>query len=379
MGRSRIFSRGDDIAFWTPRDLAGAWTTRRSAMTLAVTETSDATSIEACVSRLIPFHQQPTFACERGEFDLAIALRHAGARTVRVRWQRFGKPDAPTVVVQGGISADRNAGSTSGAGPGWWQAQIGADRALDPKRLQVLSIDWIGADGTLDAPIDTADQADAIAATLDRLQVARIAAFVGCSYGALVGLQFAARYSPRLQKLIAISGAHRPHPYASALRALQRKVVALGQLQCADELGLSIARQLAMLTYRTPEEFAQRFVADTVIDGAHARCAAEDYLEVCGARYAERWSPTAFLRLSESIDLHRVDPAQIAVPTTLVAVHGDRLVPPEDAYAFAELTAAPCRVRVLRSLYGHDAFLKDVEPIAAILREALSECCGGAT
>jgi homoserine O-acetyltransferase len=343
-------------------------------MSFATAETRDAAFAEACSPRTATYPPQPAHVDARGEFDLAIAMRHAGTRRLRVRWQRLGDPTAPVVVVQGGISADRHAGATQAdATPGWWQAQVGAGRALDPDNLQVLSIDWLGSDGTLDAPIDTADQADAIAAALDHMHIERIAAFVGCSYGALVGLQFAARHPTRLQKLVAISGAHRPHPYASALRALQRKVVALGQLQCADELGLSIARQLAMLTYRTPEEFEQRFVADTVIDGAHARCAAEDYLEVCGARYAERWSPTAFLRLSESIDLHRVDPVLITVPTTLVAVHGDRLVPPEDAYALAERTIASTRVHVLRSLYGHDAFLKDVVPVAAILREALAD------
>lgn len=347
-------------------------------MTLAVTERSDASSTEACISRPATYVPQATSLSARGEFELGIAMRHAGTRSVCVRWQRLGNPDAPTVIVQGGISADRNTGDTTDAGPGWWQAQVGVGRALDPRHLQVVSIDWIGADGALDAPIDTADQADAIAATLDRLDIPCIEAFIGCSYGALVGLQFAVRHPARLRKLIAISGVHRPHPYASALRALQRKVVALGQLQCADELGLSLARQLAMLTYRTPKEFEQRFTADTVLDGAHARCSAEDYLEVCGARYVDRWSPTAFLRLSESIDLHRVDPAHITVPTTMVAVHGDRLVPPEDAYALAEQVGGPVRVHVLRSLYGHDAFLKDVEPIAAILRETIAGACGGA-
>ena len=348
-------------------------------MTLAVTETTDIASIEACVARPAAFIRQSTSLDGRGEFDLHIPLRHAGRHSVRVRWQRAGNPDAPAVVVQGGISADRNACTSNDvATPGWWNAQIGAGRALDPNSRHIVSIDWLGADGLLDAPIDTADQADAIAATLDHLRIATIEAFIGCSYGALVGLQFAVRHSSRLRKLVAISGAHRPHPYASALRALQRKVVALGQLQCADELGLSIARQLAMLTYRAPEEFAARFDTDAVIDGAHARCASEDYLEACGTRYANRWSPTAFLRLSESIDLHRIDPLCITVPTTLVAIEGDRLVPPNDAYALAENITAPTRVHVLRSLYGHDAFLKDVEPIAAILRSALSAECGGA-
>jgi len=315
----------------------------------------------------------------RGELEVALALRHAGTRDVRVRWQRHGDPRLPAIVVQGGISADRRAAACAGdEGPGWWQPQVGAGRALDPRHVQLVSIDWLGSDGWLDAPIDTADQADAIAAVLDRLGIARLGAFVGCSYGALVGLQFAARHPERVGHVLAIAGAHRPHPYASALRALQRKVVALGQIQCADALGLSLARQLAMLTYRAPEEFALRFADDVVLDGAHARCAAEDYLEAQGTRYAERWSPTAFARLSESIDLHRVDPAAIRVPATLVAVHGDRLVPPEDAHELAARLGAPARVHVLRSLFGHDAFLKEAVVFDALLRDVRAVACGGA-
>jgi len=62
---------------------------------------------------------------------------------------------------------------------------------------------------------------------------------------------------------------------------------------------------------------------------------------------------------------------------TVVAVAEDRLVPIEDAYALVEglsRSAAPGRpqLRVLRSLYGHDAFLKEHAAVDAILREALA-------
>ena len=75
---------------------------------------------------------------------------------------------------------------------------------------------------------------------------------------------------------------HRAHPYASAWRALQRRAVALGALQC-DRPRPRAGAAMAMLTYRTPEEFAERF------DAAHrqrkAACVsrAEDYLDHCGA------------------------------------------------------------------------------------------------
>jgi homoserine O-acetyltransferase len=225
----------------------------------------------------------------------------------------------------------------------------------------------------MDVPIDPADQADAIVAVLDALGIRALAAFVGCSYGALVGLQFAAAHGGRLRRLVAISGSDRAHAYASAWRALQRRAVALGALQCDEAAGLALARELAMLSYRTPEEFAERFDSPAQVAHGRVRCPAEDYLDACGQRFAERFSPTAFLRLSESIDLHRVDASAIRVPTTVVAVAEDRLVPVEDAYRLVErLRGGDAHLRVLRSKYGHDAFLKEVDAIAGVLCEALA-------
>jgi homoserine O-acetyltransferase/O-succinyltransferase len=143
-------------------------------------------------------------------------------------------------------------------------------------------------------------------------------------------------------------------------------------LQCDEAAGLALARELAMLSYRTPEEFAERFASPAQVAQGRVRCPAEDYLDVCGQRFAERFSPTAFLRLSESIDLHDVGAETIRVPTTVVAVAEDRLVPVEDAYRLVERLRCRTRLRVLRSKYGHDAFLKEIDDIAQVLREALA-------
>ena len=118
------------------------------------------------------------------------------------------------------------------------------------------------------------------------------------------------------------------------------------------------------------EGFAARFDAPAVLDGERARVAAEGYLAHCGQRYAARWCSTAFLRLSESIDLHRIDPAAISVPTVVVAVEGDRLVPLADLVGLVEGLGPRGSLRVLRSPYGHDAFLKETDRIDAILATA---------
>lgn len=310
----------------------------------------------------------------RGRVACTLALRHAGPRDLQVDWELLGASDLPVVLVAGGISAHRHvAASTAFDDAGWWEAQAGVDRALDPRRVRVLAIDWLGSDGALDLPIDPADQAHAIACVLDALGIDVLDAFVGASYGAMVGLQFAALHPHRLQRLCAISGVHRAHPYASAWRALQRQVVALGALQCDEADGLSLARQLAILSYRTPEEFDARF-GDAEVAAGRVRVAAEDYLEHCGAKYVARTSPTAFVRLSESIDLQRVDPAEVRVPVDVVAVAEDRLVPLADAHALA--AALPdARLHILHSHYGHDAFLKEDAAIARVLADVLSSCC----
>jgi len=306
------------------------------------------------------------------EFRCTLPLRHAGAHTATLRWELRGDPDLPVVAVLGGISAHRHvASSDAHTNAGWWESQRDV---LDD--CCVLSFDWLGADGTLDVAIDTADQARALAAVLDHLGVDRLDAIVGCSYGAMVGLAFAAAYPDRVAHLVAIAGAHRPHPFASAWRALQRNVVALGQLQCAETQGLSLARQLALLSYRTPEEFGERFDAAATLDGGVARCGAEDWLAHHGAAYAQRTPAAAFLRLSESIDLHRVEPRDVRVPTTLVAFAEDRLVPVDDVRALAAGIAAPVRLQVLHSPYGHDGFLKEPAAIASVLERAFAvEAC----
>lgn len=310
------------------------------------------------------------YACE-------LDLRHAGRRTVQVRARLEGRPGAPLLIVAGGISANRQVcADATLPRSGWWASQAGIGKALDTRRFRLLAIDWLGSDGSLDVAIDPADQADAIAALLDRLGESRVAAFVGASYGAMVGLQFAARHGPRIERLVAISGTHRPHPYASAWRALQRQVVRLGRGEGGAATALALARQWAMLSYRTPEEFAQRFADAPELRDGELVCASESYLAHCGARYAARWSSTAFLRLSESIDLQRLEPESIRIPTAVVAVAEDRLVPVDDAFELCERLGAYGSLRLLRSRYGHDAFLKEQERVDALLRELLADVGG---
>jgi homoserine O-acetyltransferase len=305
----------------------------------------------------------------RGQFHTQIPLRYAESTKVCLTYQWVGPGHGyPFVFVAGGISAHKHlAGCKGFPEDGWCQELVGNAKALDPSKFNLLSFDFLGADGLLDVPLDTQDQAQAILRVLNHLGVGHLHAFVGYSYGALVGQQLAILAPERVEKLVCVSGSHRPHPFASAWRACQRAALALGQVQGCEDIGLSLARQMAMLSYRTPEEFAKRFDASPRLATGYVRVESEDYLAHAGARYVARTPAVAFLRLSESIDLHRVDPAQITTCTLVVAVDSDRLVPLEDATHFLEGLAGKGVLRVIRSHYGHDAFLKEHSRIDGLL------------
>jgi homoserine O-acetyltransferase len=301
----------------------------------------------------------------RGELPLELPLRHGGVASVNLRYEMVGRADAPALFVAGGISAGRHViACPEYPEVGWWQAQA---PSFDIKQFRLLSIDWVGADGLLDRPIDPADQAEAIARLLDALGIERFAGIVGASYGAMVGLHFAALYPARCGAVLAISAAGSAHPFASACRALQRRALSLGDAQ----EGVALARAMAMLTYRTPQEFADRFAAAPRVENGRVRVAAEDYLDAQGQRHVGRMSAIAYRRLSESIDLHCIDPAELRVPVTLAAVDSDALVPAADIHAFARATKG-ADFHCIASRFGHDAFLKEDAAIAAILSSFLT-------
>ena len=312
----------------------------------------------------------------------SLPLEHGGVlHDARIGWRLHGDAGRPLVVVLGGISADRHvAACDDQPHAGWWQPMIGRGRPVDLDGVCVLGVDWLGGFGASTGPragedfpvVGSRDQADAIALVLDALGVATADAVVGASYGAMVALALAARHPARVGRVVAISGAHGTHPFATALRSVQRRTVRLGLASGTARRSLELARALAMVTYRSAEEFAARFDGAPSWTADGPRFPVEDYLLHAGATFADRCPPESFLCLSTSIDLHRVDPAAITAPTTLVAVDGDLLVPPGQMRELHASLAGPAALHEIPSPYGHDAFLKEIDAIGGIVADALA-------
>lgn len=303
--------------------------------------------------------------------DRELSLHFGGSlASVDVAWRLVGPIGAPVVVALGGISAGRYVASTDDS-KGWWSSIVGKEMALDTQRFQVLGMDFLGGSGATTGPkpgegfpaISAFDQAELLSQLLNHLEIVRVHAIVGASYGGMVALAFAERFGERVADIVVISAADRAHPMSTAWRSVQRSIVryALDKQDGAE--GLRLARALAMATYRSPQEFNERFAgAPTLVEGRF-RFPVEQYLLARGDAYASSYLPEAFICLSESIDLHQVDASVITVPTTLIAVREDQLVPLADMRALRDRLAGPAELIEISSLYGHDAFLKEADAL----------------
>lgn len=304
---------------------------------------------------------------------------------VQISWRVTGNPDGPLVAALGGISAGRAVADVGTLEKGWWSEVIGSGKALDTDRYQVLGIDFLGGSGATTGPragqtnfpsISSYDQADVLRRVVEHLHAAPLAAIVGASYGGMVALAFAERFPELVEHAVAISAADRPHPMATAWRSVQRAIVRYATKHGDAPEGLRLARALAMATYRSPEEFSVRFGgAPARLDGRF-QFPVESYLLARGDAYAATYLPEAFVCLSESIDLHRVDPTRIRVPVTLVGVLEDQLIPIEDLRSLQPRLGGGATLAEISSLYGHDAFLKEGAALEPVFARALQGQAG---
>jgi homoserine O-acetyltransferase/O-succinyltransferase len=306
----------------------------------------------------------------------AFALQHGGVLAApSFAWRLTGPRAAPVVLAIGGISGHRGVAAEDA---GWWTPVVGRGRALDTSRFRVLGVDYLGGSGASTGPVagesfaavSAYDQARAIAALVAELGLSRLHAVVGASYGGQVALAIGARHPALAARLLVLSAADRIHPMASAWRAVEREMVRFGIRRGDAAGGLKLARALAMCTYRTPREFALRFAGEPVAVDGRLRAPVEDYLFARGDAYVARYRPESFVCLSESIDLFRVDAAEVRVPVTAVAVPEDQLVPYADMQAFVRRLPAG-RLVSLESIYGHDAFLKEADALRPIFADCL--------
>lgn len=280
----------------------------------------------------------------------------------------YGELWKPVIIVAGGISAGKTVADEPGK-KGWWRKIVKSGGAVDLDKYCVVTFDFLPNAEEIARTFSTIDQAAALRYALEIIQCNRVFSFIGASYGAMVALAFAQAYPALCENYAIISASDKAHPAATALRGIQRRIIDFAVRNGDAKEGVSLARQLAMVSYRTPQEFAERF------DGEPASAAGEnypvcDYLTARGDAYS--MEPSRYIALSDSIDRHHVDATKIADRCLFVSASSDWLVPTQDTQQCAELTPRS-EFSEINSLYGHDAFLKEHQQISPLIEKFLKD------
>ncbi|HEX7950390.1 MAG TPA: homoserine O-acetyltransferase [Candidatus Limnocylindrales bacterium] len=322
------------------------------------------------------------FALESGVTlpDLVVAYRHDGP-----------PPEAaPQVLVVHALT-----GSADAAGD-WWEPLIGEGRALDTTEVGVVCANLLGGRYGTSGPtslhpqtgrpfgagfpaVTTVDQARAQWRLLDALGVEELALVTGGSLGGMVALEVALARPQATRNVAPIAAPAAIGPLAIAWNHLQVQLIEHLGLE-----GLSLARQLAMTTYRSETDFADRFAGSVEPDG---RPSVVSYLDHQGDKLVDRFDPATYTILVGAMDGHDIGRthgglvgalhslARAGVGLTGIGIEGDILYGPrqvQDLVNAASAAGVQARYREIRSTKGHDAFLVEWTQLAQLLEEALA-------
>ncbi len=312
--------------------------------------------------------------------ELTVAYRHDGP----------APDEAPQVLVVHALT-----GSADAAGD-WWEPLVGEGRALDTREVGVLCANLLGGRYGTTGPtslhprtgrpygaafpsVSVVDQAEAQWALLDALGIEEVALAVGGSLGGMVALEVALARPGAVRYVMPIAAPAAIGPMSIAWNHLQ--------LQLIEHLGLgglSLARQLAMTTYRSETDFADRFGGSVEADG---RASVVSYLDYQGEKLVDRFDPATYRILVGAMDGHDIGRGRGGVHGALrrladsgtaltgIGIEDDILYGPRQVRALVD-SAVEAGVRAtyreIRSTKGHDAFLVEWPQLTELLREALA-------
>ncbi len=300
--------------------------------------------------------------------------------------------------------------------PGWWEEMVGTGLPIDTDRYFVICVNSLGSCFGSTGPasvnpetgeryrltfpvLTLEDIAESAWFVVQQLGVDVLHTVVGCSMGGMTGLAFCVRHPGRVRQFISISSAARALPFSIAVRSLQREMIRSdpkwkkGQYDVGDPpvTGQRLARKLGMITYRSAEEWAQRFGRERSTEHSRledqfvAEFAVESYLENVAQKFTGSFDPNCYLYLSHASDLFDLAEyggslqsgfRRLQIERALViGVRTDILFPPEQQRELADGIATQCKDTQLAELdciRGHDSFLVDMDAFRPVIWDFLA-------
>lgn len=298
---------------------------------------------------------------------------------------------------------------------GWWDPMIGPGRPLDTSRYCVICSNFLGGCYGTTGPTSVnphtgrpygmafpeytvRDMVHLQKALMDHLGVTQLRTVIGGSLGGMQVLEWPLLYPAMVTTVIPIATAVQHSPWCIGLNDIARQAIMLDPAwsggdyapDAQPERGLSIAREIAMMSYRSDISFLSRFGRDRVAPSDSFRASSplkdprfqvERYLRYQGKKLVDRFDANTYLYITWAMDSHDIAAGRsgpdavlgsLRHPALCVGISSDILYPAHEQRAIA--AALPnAHYREIDAPHGHDSFLIAYDQLGPMVRDFLQE------
>jgi len=297
--------------------------------------------------------------------------------------------------------------------PGWWDAMIGPGKALDTNKYFIISSNVLGSCKGSTGPasinektnkpyglsfpmITISDMVNAQKYLIDHLGVKKLLSVVGGSMGGLQALLWVVNYRDIVSSVIAIATNTRQTAQQIAFHEVGRQAIMSDpDWQKGDYYGksipakgLALARMIGHITYMSDqsmdEKFGRKLITKERIGFDFSQdFEVENYLKYRGDSFVQRFDANCYLYLSKALDHFDLVKGgdltrafkNVRANFLVIAFTSDWLYP---AYQSRDMVRAikandlDVSYVEVKSSYGHDAFLVEIEGESHLISHFLS-------
>jgi len=277
---------------------------------------------------------------------------------------------------------------------GWWDELIGEGKVFDTKKYFIICSNTLGSCYGTTGPtslngentyrmnfpkITVRDMVKVQKILIEYLGIKKILAAVGGSLGGMQVFEWALSFPDLVETIIPIASPVQHSPWAIALNRLAKEAIMkdpkwnLGNYIEQPTNGLSIARQAAMISYRSHESFQQRFARNKTQE--QGKFLVESFLDHHSEKLLERFDANTYIYLSEAMnnfDLSNdrgniVDVLRsIKQKSLITGISSDILYPTTELKSYLKFISK-AEYAEINSIHGHDAFLIEFGQLEKII------------
>jgi homoserine O-acetyltransferase len=272
----------------------------------------------------------------------------------------------------------------------WWSGLFGEYQLFNESEYRVICANILGScygssgptnwnEFSIYSSLTIRDIVHAHLLLRKELNLSTIDILIGASIGGQQAIEWAIQEPFRIKKLILIATNAAQSSFGKAFNEAQRLALqadATFGIQDGGKSGLKAARALAMISYRSYEDFAIKQGDDQDKSDNFNACS---YLAYQGQKFVDRFSPLSYFSITKAMDSHNVGHGrgglkaalnQIQAQTLVVNVSSDFLFPLcEQAVICKHIPHV--QFGRIDSIHGHDAFLIEYKQLNSLISNFL--------